>query len=455
MIEKNQQYEIEIVDLGHSGEGIGRIDGFTVFVEGGLPGDRLLVEITTLKKNYAIGTLHKILNPSEYRIEPPCTLADRCGGCQLMHMSYQGQLEIKGKQVEETLRRIGKVTGVVHPVLGMENPYEYRNKAQFPVGMESGQVVMGFYQKGSHIIVDTPYCMIQHPVNRIIAEAVKEFINRYHITIYNEKTGKGLLRHLVTRVGYSTGEVMVILVVNGKALPHHQELVAQLRDKVPNLKSVVLNINEKNTNVIMGRETITLAGSDTIEDTIGPLKFKISAQSFFQVNPQQTQVLYQKALDYAGLTGEETVFDIYCGIGTISLFLAHKAKQVYGIEIVEAAIEDAKENARINGIENAEFYGGAAEKVIPALYDQGYRADVVVVDPPRKGCEPIVLDTIAYMAPKRIVYVSCNPATLARDLAILEEKGYRTIEVQPVDMFPWTAHVECIVQIKRAETRMG
>jgi len=453
MVEMNQQYQIEIVDLGHSGEGIGRIDGFTVFVEGGLPGDQLLVKITTLKKNYAIGTLLKIVTPSEYRIEAPCSLADRCGGCQLMHMSYPGQLQIKGRQVEETLRRIGKITGVVHPVLGMDEPYEYRNKAQFPLGMDKGQVVMGFYQKGSHIIVDTPYCMIQHPVNKEIAKVIKEFIVNYGITIYNEKTGKGLLRHLVTRVGYSTDEVMAVLVVNGKALPHSQELIQQLKAQVPNLKSVVLNVNEKNTNVIMGRETTTLYGSDTIEDTIGNcnLKFKISAQSFFQVNPQQTQVLYQKALDYAGLSGEETVFDIYCGIGTISLFLAQKAKKVYGIEIVEAAIEDAKENARINGIGNAEFHAGAAEKVVPVLYDQGYRADVVVVDPPRKGCEPIVLETIAYMEPKRIVYVSCNPATLARDLAILEGMGYRTVEVQPVDMFPWTAHVETVVLLSRVD----
>ncbi len=449
MLEKNRKYEIAIVDLGHSGEGIGKIDGFTVFVEGGIPGDRLRIQMTTVKKNYGIGQLLEIVGPSPYRIEAPCAIAHRCGGCQIMHMDYQAQLESKRGRVTENLKRIGKIEAKVLPTLGMEKPYEYRNKAQFPVGIMNGKAIMGFYEKGSHDIVDTQYCHIQHPINTAIVEAVKAFIQDYHISIYDEKTGRGLIRHLVTKVGYITGEIMVVMVTNGRVIPHQEKLIEVLKGKVKGLKSVVQNINEKNTNVIFGRETVTLYGQDTIEDYIGSLKFKISAQSFFQVNPLQTKVLYDKAMEYAGLEGQETVFDIYCGIGTISLFLAQKAKKVYGVEVVEAAIEDARENARLNQLNNTEFYAGTAEVIIPRLYQKGVRADVVVVDPPRKGCEPVVLDTIANMNPKKIVYVSCNPATLARDLAILEEKGYKTVEVQPVDMFPHTMHVECCVLITK------
>lgn len=449
MLEKNRKYEIAIVDLGHSGEGIGKIDGFTVFVEGGIPGDRLRIQMTTVKKNYGIGQLLEIVEPSPYRIEAPCAIAHRCGGCQIMHMDYQAQLESKRGRVTENLKRIGKIEAKVLPTLGMEKPYEYRNKAQFPVGIMNGKAIMGFYEKGSHDIVDTQYCHIQHPINTAIVEAVKAFIQDYHISIYDEKTGRGLIRHLVTKVGYITGEIMVVMVTNGRVIPHQEKLIEALKGKVKGLKSVVQNINEKNTNVIFGRETVTLHGQDTIEDYIGSLKFKISAQSFFQVNPLQTKVLYDKAMEYAGLEGQETVFDIYCGIGTISLFLAQKAKKVYGVEVVEAAIEDARENARLNQLNNTEFYAGTAEVIIPRLYQKGVRADVVVVDPPRKGCEPVVLDTIANMNPKKIVYVSCNPATLARDVAILEEKGYKTVEVQPVDMFPHTMHVESIILLQK------
>lgn len=451
MLEKNKKYELEIVDMGHSGEGIGKVDGFTVFVEDGLPGDYLLIQITMVKKSYAVGRILKILTPSVHRIEAACPLAHRCGGCQIMHMSYQSQLNIKRNRVIENLKRIGKIEAPVLPTLGMEAPYEYRNKAQFPVGMLDGKAIMGFYERGSHQIVDTKYCYIQHPINENIVEIIKSYIKTCGVTVYDEKTGKGLIRHVITRVGYATGEIMVVIVTNGRSLPQQDALIQQLREGVDGLKSVVQNINEKKTNVILGRESITLYGQDTIEDYIGSLKFKISAQSFFQVNPQQTRVLYEKALEYADLKGAETVFDIYCGIGTISLFLAQRAKKVYGIEVVEAAIEDARVNARLNQFNNTEFYTGAAEEVIPRLYQKGVRADVVVVDPPRKGCEPVVLETIANMAPERVVYVSCNPATLARDLAILEEKGYKTVEVQPVDMFPHTAHVECVVLMSRVE----
>ena len=451
MVESNKVYEIKIDDMGHSGEGVGKIEGFTVFVEGGLPEDVLKIKIIQVKKTYAIGKLMEVISPAPGRISAPCPIAHRCGGCQIMHMDYGVQLKTKQRRVEETIRRIGKLDTVIHPTLGMENPYEYRNKAQFPVGMMEGKAILGFYEKGSHQIVDTPYCHIQHPINVDIVNVLKDYIIKYGVSVYDEKSGKGLIRHLVTKVGYTTGEVMVVLITNGRNLPHQQELIELLKNNVQGIKSIIQNVNERNTNVIFGRETITLYGSDKIVDYIGDLKFNISAQSFFQVNPTQTKVLYEKALEYADLKGEETVFDIYCGIGTISLFLAQKAKKVYGVEVVEEAIKDAKENAALNSLTNTEFYVGEAEVVVPKLYDKGIRAEVVVVDPPRKGCETIVLDTIANMNPDRIVYVSCNPATLARDLAYLEEKGYRTVEVQPVDMFPHTAHVETVVLMSRVD----
>ncbi|AOY74750.1 23S rRNA (uracil(1939)-C(5))-methyltransferase RlmD [Clostridium formicaceticum] len=452
MLQKNSIYSIEIEDMGHTGEGVGRIEGFTVFVEGGIPGDYLKIKLKTLKKNYGIGRIIQMLKPSEDRISPPCSLANTCGGCQIMHMDYGAQLAIKGKRVKEILERIGKIETTIHPTIGMENPYEYRNKAQFPVGILKGKAILGFYKKSSHDIVATDYCHIQAPINKEVIEVIKNYIETYKISVYDEKSKKGLIRHVVTKVGFATGEVMVVMITNGKELPLKNRLVEMLQKKVKGLKSVVQNINDKNTNVIFGKETLTIYGEDKIVDYIGDLKFHISAQSFFQVNPMQTKVLYEKALDYAGLTGEENVFDIYCGIGTISLFLAKKAKKVIGVEVVEAAIKDAKENARINDINNTEFYVGEAEVVIPELYEKGLKADVVVVDPPRKGCEEKVLETIVKMNPKRVVYVSCNPASLARDLAYLEGKGYKTVEVQPVDMFPHTAHVECVVGICRENT---
>ncbi len=451
MLDKNKVYELEIIDLGHSGEGIGKVNGFTVFVEGGIPGDLLKVKTNIVKKSYAVGVLLEIITPSPHRIQPICGISHRCGGCQIMHMEYQAQLDFKTVRVEETLKRIGKIDTKVLPTLGMENPYEYRNKAQFPVGLMSGKAVMGFYEKGSHTIVNTEYCHIQHPINEKIVKLIKEYIHQHKVSVYDEKTNMGLIRHIVTKVGYQTGEVMVVVVTNGKKLPHHQEMIQLLKENIEGLQSVVQNINEKNTNVIFGKETITLYGRDYIVDYIGNLKFNISAQSFFQVNPMQTKVLYEKALEYADLKGDETVFDIYCGIGTISLFLAQKAKKVYGVEVVEAAILDAKENADINGMSNTEFYVGEAEMVVPELYKKGIKADVVVVDPPRKGCEETVLDTIVSMAPDRVVYVSCNPATLARDLAYLQEKGYKAGSVQPVDMFPHTGHVECCVRLYKEE----
>lgn len=449
MLQKNSIYSIKIEDLGHAGEGVGRIEDFTVFVEGGIPGDHLKIKLKTLKKNYGIGRIIEVLEASKDRINPICPLANTCGGCQIMHMDYEAQLDIKRKRVKEILERIGKIKTKIHPTIGMENPYEYRNKAQFPVGMIRGKAILGFYKKGSHDIVATDHCYIQSPINKEVIAVMKEYIEKYNISVYDEKTRKGLLRHVVTKVGFITGEVMVVLITNGKELPHKNKLIEMLQKHVKGLKSIVQNINDKNTNVIFGRETNTIYGQDKIVDCIGDLKFNISGQSFFQVNPIQTKTLYEKALEYAGLTGEENVFDIYCGIGTISLFLAPKAKKVIGVEVIEAAIKDAEENARMNNIHNTEFYVGKAEEIIPKLYEKGLKADVVVVDPPRKGCEEVVLETIVKMQPKKVVYVSCNPASLARDLAYLQEKGYETMEVQPVDMFPHTGHVECIALIQK------
>ncbi len=449
MIEKNKTYNIKINDLGSSGEGVGKIDGFTVFVPKAIPDDLVKVKITTLKKKYGIGKLLEIIEASKDRIEPRCSIANICGGCQIMHMDYKAQLEMKRKMVKETLSRIGKLDAKVNETLGMDDPYEYRNKAQFPVGIIDGKAILGFYKRGSHDIVDTEYCHIQSPINEEIVKAIKKFIDDFGLEVYDEKKRTGIIRYIVTKVGFVTGQVMVIIITNGKKLPYKEELIKILQDRIPGLKSIIQNINTRNTNVIFGQETLVLYGEDKIVDYIGDLKFNISAQSFFQVNPIQTKVLYEKALEYADLTGKEKVFDVYCGIGTISLFLAEKAKEVHGVEILEAAIKDARENAIINNINNAKFYAGKAEELVPKLYEEGLHADIVVVDPPRKGCEESVLETIVNMEPKRIVYVSCNPATLARDLAYLDGRGYKTVEVQPVDMFPHTSHVECVVLIEK------
>ncbi|MFT9494692.1 23S rRNA (uracil(1939)-C(5))-methyltransferase RlmD [Anaerosolibacter sp.] len=446
VVEKGKSYEVHIADIGHNGEGIGRVEGFTVFVQGGVPGDDLRIKIELVKKNYAVGKIIKLVNPSPNRITPVCPIADTCGGCQTQHISYQEQLHLKTNTVKANIERIGKLEDVlIHDTIGMEEPARYRNKAQFPVGRLDNQAVIGFYKKGTHEIVNTSSCYIQHEVNDRIVAVLRRYMDQYNVSAFDDETGMGFIRHILTKVGFTTGEIMVVLITNGRKIPYLRELIQELIKEIPEIKSIVQNINMKKTNRVLGDECITLFGEDKIVDYIGDLKFHISALSFFQVNPMQTKVLYEKALEYAGLTGEETVFDVYCGIGTISLFLAQKAKKVYGIEIIDAAIEDARENARINGIENTEFYVGKAEEVVPRLYKQGITADVVVVDPPRKGCEEEVLDTIVKMNPKRVVYVSCNPSTLARDLKYLDERGYKTIEVQPVDMFPHTTHVEAIV----------
>ncbi len=449
MLSKNKEYVVDIVDIGQGGVGIGKYDGFTVFVDGGLINDRIKVRINKSKKNYAVGDIVEIIEESPFRVKRKCSdnLKD-CGGCQIQELDYQKQLDIKTNEVKQVISRIGKLEDVViHDTLGMEEPVRYRNKAQFPIQKVNNNPLIGFYKKKSHDIIPTDKCIIQHEINDKIMKIIKTYINAYKVSVYDEKTHTGVLRHLVTKVGFTTNEVMVVLVANGKKLPYLKELASVLEENVPGFKTLVVNVNREKTNVILGRENIVVYGDGKINDYIGELVFEISPLSFFQVNPVQTEVLYNKALEYADLKENDTVFDIYCGIGTISLFLAQKAKKVYGIEIVEDAIKDAKINANLNNLDNVEFYVGKAEEVVPKMYKEGKTANVVVVDPPRKGCDEKVLDTIVSMKPDRVVYVSCNPSTLARDLAYLDERGYKCLEVQPVDMFPHTMHVECVCKL--------
>jgi 23S rRNA (uracil1939-C5)-methyltransferase len=467
-VQIGQQYEAEIIGISHDGEGVGRVNGFTLFVAGALPGERALVRVEHLKKQYGYAALVEVLEVSPDRVDPDCGIYEECGGCQLQHLSYEAQLRVKRQQVVDNLQRIGKlqVVGeptlnssptssaegiVVHPTLGMIDPWRYRNKAQVPFGEEQGGLIGGFYAQGSHRIINMDECLIQHESNDEVVTRVKEIGARLGIRAYNEERNDGLLRHVVVKVGFRTGEIMVVLVTNGDVIPRAVEWIAGIREALPAVKSICHNINVKQTNVIFGDETRVLWGSEVIYDYIGDVKFAISARSFYQVNPVQTEVLYGKALEYAALTGGETVVDAYCGIGTISLFLAQKAGQVYGVEIVEEAIADARKNAELNGMTNVHFEAGPAEVVLPEWTRQGVRPDVIVVDPPRKGCDPALLATILELQPRRVVYVSCSASTLARDLRVLVDGGYSVAEVTPVDMFPHTTHVECVVRIYRED----
>ena len=443
MLSKNKEYVVDIVDIGQGGVGIGKYEGFTVFVEGGLIQDKVKVRINKSKKNYAVGDIVEIIEKSPFRVDRICSddLKD-CGGCQIQELDYNKQLELKTNEVKQVISRIGKLENVeIHETIGMQSPCRYRNKAQFPIQNINGSTAIGFYKKKSHDVIPTDMCVIQHDINDKIIKIIKTYIQAYNVSIYNETTHTGVLRHLVTKVGFTTNEVMVVLVANGTNLPHLNELASVLQENIPGFKTLVLNINKAKTKVIYG--------NGKINDYIGDLVFEISPLSFFQVNPVQTEVLYNKALEYAELKENDTVFDIYCGIGSISLFLAQKATKVYGIEIVEDAIKDAKINAKLNNLNNVEFYVGKAEEVVPKMYSEGKTANVVVVDPPRKGCDEKVLDTIVSMKPDRVVYVSCNPSTLARDLAYLDERGYKCVEIQPVDMFPHTMHVETVAKLRR------
>ncbi|WP_139903933.1 23S rRNA (uracil(1939)-C(5))-methyltransferase RlmD [Clostridium thermarum] len=447
---KNQELIVDIISEGYEGEGVAKPEGFPIFVPGALKGEKVKIRLVKVSRNHGYGKLIEILEPSKERVEPVCPIYKRCGGCQLQHMSYEEQLRFKKNRVTDCLERIGKLKDVViHPTLGMDNPLRYRNKVQLPVGRGETEPAIGFYAARSHEIINLQQCYIQHQVGDEVVRLTRSWMKEYNIQAYDEESGCGIVRHVMIRKGFKSGEAMVVLVTNTAKFPHKEEFINLIVQNIPDVKSIIQNINTKKTNVVLGLENITLWGSDIITDYIGPFKFNISPLSFFQVNPVQTEVLYGKTLEYAQLTGNEVVFDAYCGTGTISLFLSQKARKVYGVEIIEAAIINARQNAVLNGIENAEFFVGEAEKVIPELISQGKKADVVVVDPPRKGCEKSLIQAIAKMGPKRVVYVSCDPATLARDLAIFETLGYKTVEVQPVDMFPHTAHVECVVKIEK------
>lgn len=440
---------LQIESLNHDGEGVGRFQGFTVFVPGAVPGEVVEANVISVQKNYGRALLSSIDQESPQRITPRCEHYEQCGGCQLQHLSYEAQLQLKQKTVQDALQRIGGITIPVHPTLGMKNPWHYRNKAQVPIGRQGHAIVAGFYEKRSHNIVDLTCCHIQHPVNDTIVHTVRRILTELGISAYDEREHRGLVRHILARTSFTTGEVIVVIVTNGFTLPKTELLVKAMQDNIHGLCGLVQNVNTRRGNTILAKEDITLWGRPWLREQLGCLTFRVSPRSFLQVNPTQTEVLYAKTLDYAGLTGKETVFDLYCGIGTISLYLARTAGKVIGVEYVEDAVRDARENAASNNISNTEFFTGAAEDVVPRLYKQGYRADVVVVDPPRKGCDQSLLSTITQMAPQRIVYVSCNPATLARDIKYLHEHGFVPKEAQPVDMFPHTPHVECVVRIQR------
>ena len=444
---KNDIVTLKIEDCGIDGEGIGKADGFTVFVKDAVIGDTVRAKIMKAKKNYGYGRLEEIITPSPDRVEPKCQFARQCGGCQLQALSYEKQLEFKTSKVRGHLERIGGFTDIpMEKILGMDQPFHYRNKAQFPVGKsKDGRIITGFYAGRTHSIIENRDCALGVTRNKEVLDRVIAHMEKFHIQPYDENTGKGLVRHVLIRYGFFTDEMMVCLIINGEKLPGEEALVKSLC-QIPETVSVMVNVNKKRNNVILGEKVRLLWGQPYITDKIGEISYQISPLSFFQVNPYQTGRLYGKALEYAQLSGNETVWDLYCGIGTISLFLAQKAKMVRGVEIIPAAIENAKENARLNGFANTEFFVGKAEEVLPEQFARtGERADVIVVDPPRKGCDETLLSTIIKMQPDRVVYVSCDSATLARDLKYLCERGYELKKVCPVDMFPNTVSVETVV----------
>ncbi len=496
--EKNQILTVEIIDITSEGEGIGKVDGYPFFVKDAVIGDIAQIRVVRAKKNYAYARLEKVLTPSPFRVEPICSFHKQCGGCQIQAMSYQRQLAFKASKVKNNLIRIGgfqeeQIQALMEPIVGMDEPLHYRNKAQYPIGTDKeGNPIAGFYAGRTHSIIANTDCSLGFPENKEILEIILAYMKKHHVSAYDEITGKGLLRHVLIRRGYYSGEIMISMVINyaeqksdaekkkkpdsagqryakqDKALnyvPAQEELISALA-QIKGMTSISVSLNTEKTNVIMGKEIYTIWGKDVIHDTIhmrdvennfapigdvsgDDIEFSISPLSFYQVNPVQMEKLYSLALSYAGLTGKETVWDLYCGIGTISLFLAKAAKQVYGVEIVPQAIEDARENAIHNSISNAEFFVGKAEEVLPRKYEEeGIFGDVIVVDPPRKGCDEACLKTMLKMRPERIVYVSCDSATLARDLKVLCEGGYELKKVRAVDMFPMTVHVECVIMMQ-------
>lgn len=453
MIKKNDEFECEILSNGSGGEGVCKLDGFAVFVPDGVKGDIVKIKILKVKSNYAYGKIVEIVTPSPYRIKPLCSKSFSCGGCDIACMDYSYQLEMKKNTVADAIERIGGFKDFeIQNTVGMDCPYYYRNKMQFPVGRDKdGKIVYGFYAKRSHNIVPADECVTGKKFCKPIMETIISFMVEKGIEPYDEESHKGLIRHVFIRDSAATGEIMVVVVINADGLPFADELAERLVKTENRISGVLVNINRKKTNLIMGERNILICGKDTITDKIGNLQFEISPHSFYQINPIQTEKLYSLALEAAGDIADKTVFDLYCGTGTISLFMAQKAGKVYGVEIVEDAVENARKNALRNGIENAEFYCGAVEDVIDDLYEKGIRADVVVLDPPRKGSDEKTIEIILKMNPSKIVYVSCGPATLARDLKVLAQGGYKLDKVTPVDMFPQTAHVECVVRLCREE----
>ena len=443
-IKKNQEYIVDIVDNGFEGEGIAKIDNFTIFVPNSVKGEKVKVLIVKVLSSHAFGKVLEIIKKSEYRTESDCSTYKRCGGCNLRHIKYEQTLKMKQNAVQNLVNKTLKTKIQVQETLGMENPYFYRNKAQYPVGIDkNGKPVMGVFANRTHEIIPIQKCFIQNEKSEKLAKFVFEWIVKNNISIYDEKTGKGLIRHIVTKIGIKINEIMCVLVINGNSIPKEQELVKELLENFPEVKTIVKNINTKNTNVIMGRENVNLYGNGYIEDILGEYKFKISPLSFYQVNPVQAEKLYNLGVEAAKIDKNDIVFDLYCGIGTISLFMAKYAKKVYGIEIVEDAVKDAKENALNNGVDNVEFLAGDVEDVLDDLLNKkGIIPDVVMVDPPRKGLDNKSIDNIMKIHPKKMVYISCNPATLVRDLAKFEEL-YEIESIKPVDMFPFTSHVEC------------
>ncbi|MCI8486423.1 MAG: 23S rRNA (uracil(1939)-C(5))-methyltransferase RlmD [Clostridia bacterium] len=443
-VEKNKEYIVDIIDHGFEGEGIAKIDNFTIFIEGAIKGEKCKILIVKVTTSHAFGKLIEILEQSKYRVEIDCSTYKRCGGCNLRHIDYEETLNIKQNTVQNLVNKTLNNKINVNMTIGMGNPYNYRNKAQYPVGLDkNNRPVIGVYAKRTHEIITMRNCMIQNPLSEKIANFVFHFFMQNNIPIYNEKNGKGLLRHIVIKVGSRTHEIMCILVLNGKELKREKQLVKLLIKEFPEVKTVVKNINVKNTNVILGNENEVIYGDGYIYDKLGDYTFKISPMSFYQINPVQTEVLYNTAIEMAKLSKNETLFDLYCGIGTIGIFASPYVKKVYGIEIVKQAIEDAKENASINDIRNIEFFAGDVEKVFEAvLRKNSDKPDVIFVDPPRKGLDRHTIENILNVKPNKIIYISCNPASFVRDLKLFEEK-YDVKEIQTVDMFPFTSHVEC------------
>ena len=448
-VEKNKEYVVEIIDNGFEGEGIAKIEGYTIFVPNAIKGEKVKILIVKVLSSHAFGKIIEVIEASKYRVESDCTTYKRCGGCNLRHIKYEKTLEMKQNAVQSLVNKTLNNKIKVSKVVGMENPFYYRNKAQYPVGLDkNGNPVIGVFANRTHEIIQMQDCKIQHRESEKIAKYIFDLWNKKNLSIYNETTGKGLLRHIVIKIGFKTNEIMCILVVNGVDIPNEAQIIEQVVNRFPNVKTIVKNINTKNTNVILGKKNINIYGDGTISDKLGNLVFKISPLSFYQVNPVQTEKLYSIGVEAAKITNDDVVFDLYCGIGTISLFMAQYAKKVYGVEIVEQAVEMAKENAKINGIDNVDFFAGDVEHVLDDLINRKkIIPDVVMIDPPRKGLDKKSIQNLLSVAPKRLVYISCNPATLVRDLASFEDK-YEIKSITPVDMFPFTSSIETVTVLR-------